>query len=330
MGTTKSEKQRRVRQNDTRPGNVRVKGENFYRDAKKVLHLNMYKSGKAVRNAKGEVVQAAYLQKTDTPMARVEPNRKWFGNTRVIAQDALTHFRQAMGEKKKDTYSVLLRRNRLPMSLLEEKDTAELPVARIVETELFASTFGPKQQRKKPTVLVSLLDELSQLTRADAEKYEEKQELDATLGLMGGLFLDRDDYTQTAKEAIFHKGQSKRIWNELYKVIDSSDVVIHVLDARNPLGTRCLSVEKYIAKECPHKHLIYVLNKCDLVPTWVAVCIHQGSSQEAAAWLSLLHSWNNNGPSRRAPFWRAPHLRVGPGTPESDRPHGRSVVCVHT
>lgn len=28
---------------------------------------------------------------------------------------------------------------------------------------------------------------------------------------------------------MFEKGQSKRIWGELYKVIDSSDVVVQVL-----------------------------------------------------------------------------------------------------
>ena len=56
-------------------------------------------------------------------------------------------------------------------------------------------------------------------------------------------------------------------------MIDSSDVLIHVLDARDPLGTRCRNVEKYIKKEASHKQLIFVLNKCDLVPTWVAVSI---------------------------------------------------------
>ncbi|KAK6464625.1 nucleolar GTP-binding protein 2, partial [Scheffersomyces coipomensis] len=270
MGTQKKERQRRVRENDTRDGNLRVKGENFYRDAKKVKHLNMYKSGRATRNAKGEIIRAADLQSTDAPTARVDPNRKWFGNTRVIAQDALTHFREAMGDKKNDTYQVLLRRNKLPMSLLDEKDQTESPTAKIVETEPFSQTFGPKQQRKKPRAAASSLEDLIQGTETDGVAYEEKQELDATLGLMGGSFLDKEDYTQEAKEAIFHKGQSKRIWNELYKVIDSSDVVIHVLDARDPLGTRCESVENYIRDECPHKHLIYVLNKCDLVPTWVA------------------------------------------------------------
>jgi hypothetical protein len=48
-------------------------------------------------------------------------------------------------------------------------------------------------------------------------------------------------------------------------------VIIHVLDARDPLGTRCRNVEKYLREEAPHKHLVFVLNKCDLVPTSVAV-----------------------------------------------------------
>ena len=31
-----------------------------------------------------------------------------------------------------------------------------------------------------------------------------------------------------ARERLYDKGQSKRIWGELYKVVDSSDVVIQV------------------------------------------------------------------------------------------------------
>lgn len=77
--------------------------------------------------------------------------------------------------------------------------------------------------------------------------------------------------TSTAREPIYAKGTSRRIWGELYKVLDSSDVVIHVLDARDPLGTRCKPVVEYLRKEKAHKHLVYVLNKVDLVPTWVTV-----------------------------------------------------------
>merc|ERR1712013_14816 len=54
-----------------------------------------------------------------------------------------------------------------------------------------------------------------------------------------------------------------------YKVIDSSDVIIQVLDARDPMGTRSPHIEEFMTKEKKNKHLFFVLNKCDLVPTWV-------------------------------------------------------------
>ncbi len=269
MATGKTEKARRERQGDTRAANIRVKGENFYRDAKKVKKVNMYKGGKAIRNAKGKIIKEAYLQEKAIPTARVESNRRWFGNTRVIAQDALAHFRKAMGEKRHDTYSVLLKQNKLPISLLDDKDSKESPSAKILDTESYGHTFGPNAQRKKPNVAASSFSELAKLTEQDQKQYDDKQILKPTLGLIGGF--DEDGYTKEARDIIFSKGQSKRIWNELFKVVDSSDVVIEVLDARDPMGTRCNSVEQYLRKECPHKHLVLVLNKCDLVPTWVAV-----------------------------------------------------------
>lgn len=268
MGTGKKEATRRVRQSAagkesaSKPGNLRVKGENFYRDAKKVKQVNLLRGGHAKHNAAGEVVQAAAFQSTEVPKARVQPDRRWFNNTRVISQDALTQFRERMAEQKNDPYAVLLKRNKLPMSLL---DVSDRPVkANLIESEPFDSVFGRKSLRKRPKVNVSSLDDLVQASEDSQEAYEQKQTL-PDVGDMG------ESYTQTAREAIFSKGQSKRIWNELYKVIDSSDVLIHVLDARDPLGTRCLSVEKYLQNDAPHKHLIYILNKCDLVPTSVAV-----------------------------------------------------------
>lgn len=91
--------------------------------------------------------------------------------------------------------------------------------------------------------------------------------------------------TSTAREPIYAKGTSRRIWGELYKVLDSSDVVIHVLDARDPLGTRCKPVVEYLRKEKAHKHLVYVLNKVDLVPTWATV---SSISSSQTSMLSIL------------------------------------------
>ena len=39
---------------------------------------------------------------------------------------------------------------------------------------------------------------------------------------------DGDGFRDLVRHTMFEKGQSKRIWGELYKVIDSSDVVVQV------------------------------------------------------------------------------------------------------
>ncbi|TWU73268.1 GTPase required for pre-60S ribosomal subunit nuclear export and maturation [Metarhizium rileyi] len=275
MGTGKKEANRRSRQGKTGDGlaNVRVKGENFYRNAKKVKTLNMYKEGKAQRNAEGKITKAAIYQSRDIPDARIEPNRKWFTNTRVVSQDTLKAFRDAMAEKANDPYQVLLKSNKLPMSLIRDgQDVNGVKQHRAkvaVETLPFAEVFGPKAQRKRVKLNVGSLTDLVGDTVKSMDTYEDR--LQQARLLSGASGQDEGERQATmAIEPVFDKGQSKRIWNELYKVIDSSDVVIHVLDARDPVGTRCRSIEKYLKEDAPHKHLIFVLNKCDLVPTSVA------------------------------------------------------------
>ncbi|EMF17547.1 nucleolar GTP-binding protein [Sphaerulina musiva SO2202] len=288
MGSGKKEAARKVRQGKTGDGmgNVKTKGENFYRSAKKVKTLNMFKEGRATRNAKGEITQTASFQSWDKPSARVEPNRKWFTNTRVISQDALDKFRGAVEAQSKDPYSYLLKQNKLPMSLItdnkdkERKDGLIQHKAKIrIESEKFGDTFGPKAQRKRPRLAVSNIEDLANASGKDYSTYEERLEEARLLSGAGDIqpdtgFTGDEDYKNgeltTAREPVFSKGQSKRIWNELYKVIDSSDVIIHVIDCRDPEGTRCRSVEKYMREEAPHKHLVFLLNKCDLVPTSVA------------------------------------------------------------
>ncbi|PYH92890.1 NGP1NT-domain-containing protein [Aspergillus ellipticus CBS 707.79] len=282
MGSFKKEANRKERQGKVGDGmgNVRVKGENFYRDAKKLRTLNMLKDGKAQRNAEGKVTKAASYQSRDAPVARIEPNRKWFGNTRVISQEALTSFREAVAERASDPYQVLLKTNKLPMSLIRDdkgvNGLKQHQAKMAIENSPFSDTFGPKAQRKRVKLGVSSLEDLvgetDKMQTAYIEKSDHATHDDGTMVVDGddvGV-VDDNSSAPTAKESVFLKGQSKRIWNELYKVIDSSDVVIHLLDARDPDGTRCRSVEKYIREEAPHKHLIFILNKCDLVPTGVA------------------------------------------------------------
>ena len=84
----------------------------------------------------------------------------------------------------------------------------------------------------------------------------------------------------TDLEPALYKGQSKRIWSELHKIIDASDVIITVVDARDPIRTRCKAIEEFIAAENPQKHIVLLSNKCDLVPTAVAAAWIKRLSQE--------------------------------------------------
>ncbi|USP82272.1 Nucleolar GTP-binding protein 2 [Curvularia clavata] len=291
MGVHKKEKSRREREGKAHDGmgNVKVKGTNFYRDAKKVKVLKRLTDGKAERNAKGDITKAASYQSRDAPVARVEPNRKWFNNTRVISQDALASFRSAVEAQAADPTTYLMKRNKLPMSLIETP--GQIPglkqhAAKIaVDSQPFSETFGPKAQRKRPKLDFSSIEDLAGRTDSMHENYVERLEqaklLSGTSGeeKEGSNDAPNGELT-SAREFIFMKGTSKRIWNELYKVIDSSDVILHVLDARDPEGTRCRSVEKYIRTEAPHKHLVFVLNKVDLVPSKVAAAWVRHLSRE--------------------------------------------------
>ena len=203
-----------------------------------------------------------------------------------------------MQERASDPYQILLKSNKLPMSLIrdgEGKNGLKQHQAKMqVESAPFGDTFGPKAQRKRVKIGVESLEDLAGESTKMHDTYLERLEraklLSGTSGLeeQAGEAVLEDAVPSTAKEPIFSKGQSKRIYNELFKVIDSSDVVIHVLDARDPLGTRCRNVEKYIREEAPHKHLIFVLNKCDLVPTGVAVSTVSHSSLPNALYSSLV------------------------------------------
>ncbi|KAI0789475.1 NGP1NT-domain-containing protein [Abortiporus biennis] len=252
----------------------KVKGENFYRDAKTVARLKMLSGGKAVRDKDGKIIQAAAFQKgeDETKPGRVQPDRRWFGNTRVISQTALDHFRTSLAGKQHDPYSVLLRRNKLPMALLDDAaNPNNRKRSHIVETEPFKETFGPKAQRKRPRLEVGTFEELSQLGAAAADKAEtDDVEGDETLVDANAAALDAEFQTHAdIIEPIYAKGTSRRIYGELYKVIDSSDVILHILDARDPMGTMCESVLQFIKKEKAHKQVVLVINKCDLVPNWV-------------------------------------------------------------
>jgi nuclear GTP-binding protein len=66
----------------------------------------------------------------------------------------------------------------------------------------------------------------------------------------------------------FSKESSRRQFDKVFKqVTDNADVVLYVLDARDPEGTRSKDIEREImTADGGNKRLILILNKIDLVP----------------------------------------------------------------
>ena len=305
------------------PGRKIPKGQeknNNLRSADTIRRLKMYNNGKAIRNVDGKVVGGAFMmddragdRKITASTGRIAPDRRWFGNTRVIAATELDKFREEMNTKTADPYSVVVARKKLPMGLLTEAAGASSKAVKegLLSNESFSDAFGSKKKRKrvaidqllsgrsdvvakkgKGAVLSTITDGATLVDVATANvdggygallkvACESNDIYAQTNNAEGMVQWGKDgqievtegegvDWRHEVRHDMFLKGQSKRIWAELYKVLDCSDVVLHIIDARNVPGTKCDMIEKHIANNAKHKHLIFVLNKIDLVPNWVA------------------------------------------------------------
>ncbi|KAG6645774.1 hypothetical protein CIPAW_08G146100 [Carya illinoinensis] len=212
------------------------------------------------RNSAGKVLKNEFQSK-ELPNTRIQPDRRWFGNTRVVNQKELEFFREELQNRMSSNYNVILREKKLPLSLLNDRQKQSR--VHLLDTEPFGDAFGPKTKRKRPKLLAADYESLIKKADGSQDAFEEKHAASASVE-----GIEEDGLRDLVRHTMFEKGQSKRIWGELYKVIDSSDVVVQVLDARDPQGTRCYHLERHLKEHCKHKHLILLLNKCDLIPAW--------------------------------------------------------------
>ncbi|KAG9102825.1 hypothetical protein FRC06_001014 [Ceratobasidium sp. 370] len=89
------------------------------------------------------------------------------------------------------------------------------------------------------------------------------------------VVFERRSQAEQTIEASMHDSSLKAYMREFHKVVELSDVIIQVLDARDPLGCRSPSVEDEVRRS--EKRLVCVLNKIDLVP-----------KENVEAWLKYL------------------------------------------
>uniref|UniRef100_UPI00358EF54F large subunit GTPase 1 homolog n=1 Tax=Myxine glutinosa TaxID=7769 RepID=UPI00358EF54F len=78
-------------------------------------------------------------------------------------------------------------------------------------------------------------------------------------------------------------------WRQLWRVIERSDIVVQIVDARNPLLFRCEDLELYVNEVSPEKENLVLLNKADLL-----------SPTQRQAWARFFESIGV-----RAAFWSA-------------------------
>ena len=77
--------------------------------------------------------------------------------------------------------------------------------------------------------------------------------------------INKDVDDENVGQRMQKDGSASAFYKEVSKVIEAADVILEVLDARDPLGTRCKQMEEAV-RAFPHKRVVLLLNKADLVP----------------------------------------------------------------
>ncbi|KAM6387221.1 guanine nucleotide-binding protein-like 3 [Pluvialis apricaria] len=115
------------------------------------------------------------------------------------------------------------------------------------------------------------LEELKQKQKLNRQKeHEKKRKLEAKKN--AAKIKEKAEGKESSGKSkaktnkLLDKNSKKSFCRELKKVIEASDVVLEVLDARDPMGCRCPQLEQAVTCSGGDKKLLFVLNKIDLVP----------------------------------------------------------------
>ena len=103
--------------------------EGAYRTKAKIKMLNLY-------NDKPDLEKMRIIPQKPV---RIEPDRRWFGNTRVLGQKDLEKLRTELEEQqaKKDPYTIVINQRKLPMKLISDA-TTEPNCPKILAVEPFS------------------------------------------------------------------------------------------------------------------------------------------------------------------------------------------------
>ncbi|KAG5274813.1 hypothetical protein AALO_G00140400 [Alosa alosa] len=169
-----------------------------------------------------------------------------------IQKKVREHTRKLRKEAKKKGISKRVKKdigvpNSAPFKeeILREAEQRKLQLEELKEQNRVAKQTEKAQKRKKE----------KEAAKAETEPKAKKQKK------------DKKTKQQQKKSTTGTNKSAKRFrCKELNKVIEASDILVEVLDARDPLGCRCPELEEAVLKHEGKKKLMFVLNKIDLVP----------------------------------------------------------------
>lgn len=115
-----------------------------------------------------------------------------------------------------------------------------------------------KQHEKRDLIRIPRRPKWDEKTTADALQVAENQEfLEWRRSL--AMLQENDGMLLTPYE------KNLEFWRQLWRVVERSDVVIQIVDARNPLLFRCEDLEKYVNEVDGNKENMILLNKSDFL-----------------------------------------------------------------
>lgn len=157
------------------------------------------------------------------------------------------HHRKARKEAKKNPHKSKKKDPGVPNSLPFKEEI----LREAEERKKRAEEIKKRQQEERNKLLMEKrgLKELQQDAEKRGLQFDTKEATDAT---------GYDNVQADSSLRVYHK--------EFKMVVERADVVLEVLDARDPLGCRCPQVEQAVINSGPNKRLVLVLNKIDLIP----------------------------------------------------------------
>ncbi|KAG7319207.1 hypothetical protein KOW79_017681 [Hemibagrus wyckioides] len=170
-----------------------------------------------------------------------------------IQKKVREHHRKLRKEAKKSGIRRKIKKDiGVPNSAPFKEDVLREAEERKQELEQLKEKNRLEKQKERAEKRKKGKEESSEVTPAKKKKVKKEEKVKA----------------QREKRAAVAKAKSSKKFrcSELNKVIEASDVILEVLDARDPMGCRCPQLEEAVLKHDGKKRLLFILNKIDLVP----------------------------------------------------------------